>query len=122
MPSVKLTLPSGTEITVSGSQEEITSIVSALEGKKTQHIRSKKETDSTAKGRKISSSPTDLILSLIDGDFFTKPKDLAAIKARLEELGHIYPVTTLSAIVFKMTRKRYLRRFKEEGRRVYTSK
>jgi hypothetical protein len=62
----------------------------------------------------------DLITNLIDGGFFKKPKDLAAVKGALEELGHHYPVTTLSGAMLRQVRKRNLRRLKQDKRWLYT--
>jgi hypothetical protein len=61
-----------------------------------------------------------LIASLIDGGFFKKPKDLAAIKVSLEESGHYYPVTTLSPTMLRFVRSRQLRRIKEDKKWLYT--
>lgn len=116
----KITLPGGTEVIIEGASTEVADVVRQL-GFKSE--RTAKETRSggqkRTKDKKIKTSPTDLILSLADGGFFKSPKDLAAIKEGLAEIGHIYPVQTLSSIVFKMVRRRYLRRVKQGGRWVY---
>jgi hypothetical protein len=57
---------------------------------------------------------------LIDGNFFRKPKDLAAIKIALEEAGHYYPVTTLSPTLLRFVRSRQLRRIKDKNKWLYT--
>lgn len=116
----KITLPSGTEVIIEGTPTEVADVVRQL-GFKSE--RTAKEAKSggqkRTKDKKIKTSPTDLILSLADGGFFKSPKDLATIKEGLAEIGHIYPVQTLSSIVFKMVRRRYLRRVKQGGRWVY---
>jgi len=116
----KITLPGGTEVIVEGTPTEVADVVRQL-GFKSE--RTAKETrlgeQKRTKDKKIKTSPTDLILSLADGGFFKSPKDLAAIKEGLAEIGHIYPVQTLSSIVFKMVRRKYLRRVKQGGRWVY---
>lgn len=116
----KITLPGGTEVIIEGAPTEVADVVRQL-GFKSE--RTTKEARSAGqkrtKDKKIKTSPTDLILSLADGGFFKSPKDLAAIKEGLAEIGHIYPVQTLSSIVFKMVRRRYLRRVKQGGRWVY---
>jgi hypothetical protein len=61
----------------------------------------------------------DLIDSLIDGGFFKKPRDLAAIKAALAEMGHHYPQTTLSPAMLRKVRKRSVRRVREQKRWMY---
>jgi predicted transcriptional regulator len=60
-----------------------------------------------------------LIIDLIDGGFFKKPKGLSSIKSTLEEQGHYYPVTTLSPVVLRLVRKRQLRRIKDKKRWQY---
>lgn len=118
-----LTLPNGANIVVEGSPSEVAAIMHQLglrstkvSGTSGQHTTVKTRTPSD---KRIKTSPTDLILTLADGGFFKTPKDLAAIKEGLAEIGHIYPIQTLSSLVFKMVRRRYLRRIKEEGRWVY---
>ncbi|MDP2926652.1 MAG: hypothetical protein Q8N65_00730 [bacterium] len=116
----KITLANGTLVVVEGSPSEVANTVNQLAFKsemisKGEHATERKR----AKDKKITTSPTDLILSLADGGFFKSSKDLASIKEGLAEIGHIYPVQTLSSIVFKMVRRRYLRRVKQGGRWVY---
>lgn len=121
MAKAKITLENGTEITIEGSPSEVASIVDQVSGKTASAPRSKARSagSRSTKDKKIKTSPTDLILSLADGGFFKAPKDLAAIKGGLAEIGHIYQVQTLSSILFKMVRRRYLRRMKQDGRWVY---
>ena len=117
MAKAKLKLANGTEIVVEGSPTEVAAVLAQVGG----HGRKVLVTlPSTAKeAKKIKHSPTDLILSLADGGFFKTPKDLTTIKEGLAEIGHIYAIQTLSSIVFKMVRRRYLRRVKDNGRWVY---
>jgi len=122
MAKAKLTLSNGTQIVVEGTPSEVAAIMAQVGGAtRTTGARTpaSTETHKSPKDKKIKHSPTDLILSLADGGFFKSPKDLAAIKEGLAEIGHIYAVQTLSSIVFKMVRRRYLRRVKEKGRWVY---
>ncbi len=119
----KMTLPNGTKTIIEGNPSEVAAIMHQLgltskkisKGEQMYALSKTKD----IKDRRIKTSPTDLILSLADGGFFKSPKDLASIKEGLAEIGHIYPVQTLSSIVFKMVRRRYLRRVKQDGRWVY---
>ncbi len=116
----KINLANGTKVVIEGSPSEVANIVNQLDFKSKEAPRGERETRlKRTKDKRIKTSPTDLILSLADGGFFKSPKDLASIKAGLAEIGHIYPVQTLSSIVFKMVRRRYLRRVKKNGRWVY---
>lgn len=123
MAKAKLTLANGTQLIIEGTPTEVAVIMAQVGGAVGRVTGSRahvsKETYKSPKDKKIKHSPTDLILSLADGGFFKTPKDLAAIKEGLAEIGHIYAVQTLSSIVFKMVRRHYLRRVKEKGRWVY---
>lgn len=120
---VKITLANGAQVIIEGAPQEVADIMGKLGFSSVKDSRKNREQASASKksprDRKIKTSPTDLILSLADGGFFKTPKDLASIKEGLAEIGHIYPVQTLSSIVFKMVRRRYLRRIKQGGRWVY---
>jgi hypothetical protein len=121
MAKAKVTLANGTQIIIEGTPTEVAAIMTQVGGapRKTTSSRVSTEPRKSPKDKRIKHSPTDLILSLADGGFFKKPKDLAEIKEGLAEIGHIYAVQTLSSIVFKMVRRHYLRRVKENGRWVY---
>jgi len=109
------------KITVEGTPEEVAAVVALLQGhpvspsSRGQHTVRRK-----APGKEPKPTPINLVSSLIDGGFFRKPKDLAAIKVALEELGHFYPVTTLSPTLLRMVRRRQLRRLKDKKRWLYT--
>jgi len=60
-----------------------------------------------------------LVEELKTEGFFKKTKTLGDIRKRLTELGHNYPLTTLSQPMREEVRKRRLRRFKENGKYVY---
>jgi hypothetical protein len=52
---------------------------------------------------------------LVDEDFFTKPKTIAAVKAELGNRGHHIPLTSLSGPLQRLCKKKRLRRQKGEG-------
>jgi hypothetical protein len=116
MAKAHITTPEGISIDFEGSPRDISAIVEEL----------KKQTTDTGIARSRSKEKpgkvllVDLIGTLRDGGFFKKPKDLASIKAALEEMGHHYPVTTLSPVMLKVVRKRGLRRLRANGRWQYT--
>ena len=91
MAKAQIRTPDGLTIKVDGTPKEIAEVVQDL--KKAQGRKGASARPSSPTGP---SKLPDLIASLIDGGFFKTPKDLAAIKLALEELGHHYPVTTLS--------------------------
>lgn len=121
MAKAHIKRPDGTNITIEGTPDEVASLVALVKGEPSplrgQRQQSRK---ASAKGPKQKPTPINLISSLIDGGFFRKPKDLAAVKVALEEIGHFYPVTTLSPALLRLVRKRQLRRLKDQKRWLYT--
>ena len=117
MAKAQINFPDGTTVKLEGTPDEINAVVDRA-----------RKTQKTARGSarvkvKNRSRPpqlVDLIANLIDGGFFKKPKDLAAVKVALEEMGHHYPVTTLSGAMLRQVRKRTLRRLKQDKRWMYT--
>jgi hypothetical protein len=116
MAKAQITTAEGIRINLEGTPKEIGEIVRDL----------KKETGGTpARGRRRKMKPgrvllVDLIASLLDAGFFKKGKDLASIKAALAEMGHHYPVTTLSPIMLRLVRGKSLRRIRQDKRWLYT--
>jgi hypothetical protein len=108
----------GAKITIEGTPSEVAEIVrkAGVEQSSATALRSSpRRTKGSQKA-----TPVNLVSGLIDGGFFRKPKDLAAIKIALEEMGHYYPVTSLSPTLLRLVRKRQLRRLKENKRWLYT--
>lgn len=121
MAKAQITLPGGVVVNVTGTPDEITAVVSKLQTGDTGHRRTTEpSTQREPKRKNARVGLSDLIANLIDGGFFKKPKDLAAVKGALEEMGHHYPVTTLSPQMLREVRKRNLRRIKQDGHWTYT--
>ncbi len=116
MAKAQITTPEGININVEGTPKEISTIVGDLK-KQSADSGPVRRRGSGKSGRVLL---VDLIGSLRDGGFFKKPKDLARIKGALEEMGHHYPVTTLSPVMLKLVRRRDLRRHREKGRWLYS--
>lgn len=117
MAKAQISFPDGTTVKLEGTPDEISAVVDR--GRKTQET-GRRSARVKVKARSRPLQLVDLIANLIDGGFFKKPKDLAAVKSALEEMGHHYPVTTLSGAMLRQVRKRNLRRLKEDKRWVYT--
>jgi hypothetical protein len=115
MAKAQITLPDGTTIHIDGTPQEISEVVERRQ-------KAQAEVKRRPKGRGTPGRPqlVDLIANLIDGGFFKKPQDLASVKAALEEMGHHYPVTSLSPTMLRQVRKRNLRRLKKDKRWMYT--
>jgi hypothetical protein len=112
---------SGAVITVEGTQEEVSNVISTFEA--TSVVGEAKKAIARAKGAKktakVRASAADLIVELREQGFFEKPKALGDIATKLEEQGHLYAVTSLSGIVLGLVKKRHLRRKKLDGKWVY---
>lgn len=117
MAKAHITTAEGLTVKVEGTPKEITEVVQDLKRAQRRTDASRRPSSKTKPGRVLL---VDLIASLIDGGFFKTPKDLASVKLALEEMGHHYPVTTLSGAMLRYVRKRRLRRLKKTNRWVYT--
>lgn len=118
MATAQITTPDGISIKVDGTADEISSVIARLQkGTASAGKRGPK----TKSGRDTTESTrlVDLIDGLVDAGFFRKPRDLAGVKAALAEMGHHYPVTTLSGAMLRKVRNRSLRRLKQEKRWFY---
>jgi hypothetical protein len=120
MPKAHVTTKRGTTIVIEGSTDEVAELVRKIQGEappRDEHARR-----SSRKEHKAAtvSGPMNHIESLIDGGFFRKPKDLASVKVALEEIGHFYPVTSLSPTLLRLVRSRQLRRLRDKKRWMYT--
>jgi hypothetical protein len=123
MAKANITTTQGTKITIEGNPQEVAAVIKHLESDyvpKTAGSKVSKKSGTPKATRSRRETPISLVSSLIDGGFFKKPKDLGAVKTALEELGHFYPVTTLSPALLRLVRKRELRRIKDKKRWLYT--
>jgi hypothetical protein len=116
MAKAQITTPQGVKINVVGTPAEISAVIRDLEIKETDGTDKKTQPDKPKRGK---IQLVDLIASLCDDGFFKNPRDLSGIKSALAEMGHHYPVTTLSGAMLKQVRKRNIRRIREEKRWVY---
>jgi hypothetical protein len=121
MPKAHITTASGTKITIEGDAAEVASVVNQIqsghpvakrEGRRTRAVEEKRE-------RKKQDSAKDHIVTLKEESFFDKPKKLAEVAKKLEESGHLYPVTTLSGVMLGLVQKRLLARVKRDGMWMY---
>lgn len=111
----------GALITIEGSENEVSSILSVFErttavGHAKEAATKKQATQKEAKKRLAAS---DLVINLKEDGFFEKPKGLGEISKALEEQGYLYPVTTLSGVVLGLVQKKVLRRKKMDKKWVY---
>src|SRR2546427_9173044 len=105
MAKARIQAPDGIAVEVEGTPAEITKVVRELKEKLV--VRPAPRNREGSRGRVLL---VELIASLIDSGFFKKPRSLGDIKRALEEMGHHYPVTTLSTAMLRQVRRRSLRR------------
>lgn len=121
MPKATIKLATGATITIEGTQEEVSNIISTYEN--TSVVGNAKKSiarlKSAKKAEKKRDSAADLIIALKEDGFFEKPKSLGEIGSALEEQGYLYPVTSLSGVVLGLLKRKQLRRKKVEGKWVY---
>src|SRR3989338_9856506 len=108
MAKAQITTPQGIQVKIEGTPAEITAVLRDLEAKGSTPAAFGSRRNKKAKPGRV--LLVDLLGSLIDGGFFKQPKDLASIKNALAEMGHHYPLTTLSGVMIKQVRKRNIRR------------
>lgn len=121
MPKAMIKTQSGALITVEGTEDEVSKIVSAFErsaviGRAKEAVSKSKVAKREQKKRMAAS---DLVVELKEEGYFNKARTLADVAKTLEEKGYIYPVTTLSGVMLGLVQKRLLGRKKVEGRWIY---
>lgn len=120
MARAQIITKTGTRITIEGDPQEVAAIVRQVQGVMPASAgRGRAAPGAVRRSARQRATPTNLIVSLIDGGFFRKAKDLGAVRIALAEMGHHYPVTTLSPVLLRFVRKRQLRRIKEKNRWLY---
>src|SRR5258708_7020752 len=101
MANAKITMPGGGNIDLEGTADEVIAVLDNL--RKTQGSLSRVSTGSTATSKRRGTIP-QLIDSLKSEDYFKTPRSLSDIREKLRELGHHYPLTTLSGAMVAQRR------------------
>jgi len=122
MPKAALVMPGGTKVTIEGTEDEVADLLSRLAGSppaepkrhRRPNARNRPNDQASARSPKTT-GPRDLIRDLKTNSFFKTKRGLGDVQKALEEAAHIYPITTLSPVLFRMVRNRELRRIKEDG-------
>jgi hypothetical protein len=123
--NAKLTLPDGTTVNIEGNADEVATLLTRFTGSGAEPVRKPRaatkpraSAKSPAMNRK---GPTTLIAGLAADGFFKSRRTIGQVQAKLEEGGHIYPLTALSTPLLRLTRTKVLRRLKEKAGWVYVS-
>jgi hypothetical protein len=115
--NAKISIPGGVSVDLEGTADEV---VAVLENLRKSHVASvvpiSRPDDSPSKTR---GEIPRLIDSLKSEDYFRTPRGLSEVQKKLAEIGHHYPLTTLSGAMVSQSRNRSLRRFKQDGKYVY---
>ena len=120
MAQAKITTTDGISVEVHGTPDEVATVVERLRS------GAKLESKGQPRGARQSKERTsggipDMVKILKEEDFFKSPKGLGEIRKKLADMGHHYPLTTLSGAMQTQAQKRNLRRFKQDGKYVYVS-
>jgi hypothetical protein len=120
MADAKITTIDGISVEVHGTPEEVATVVERLSSSAKVQSKAHRSKPQQSKDHSSGGIP-DLVQALKDEDFFKGPKGLGEIRKRLADMGHHYPLTTLSGAMQNQAKKRSLRRFKQNGKYVYVS-
>lgn len=125
MPKANVVLMNGTKVTIDGTAEEVAALLQRITDggsqssrggapKSAKRRRGKSTTMGSSAGKKAN-GPADYIRELVADNFFKTKRGLGDVQKKLEEGAHIYPVTHLSPVLFRLVRARELRRIREGG-------
>jgi hypothetical protein len=128
MAKADLILPNGTTVKIEGTAEEVAELLDKISlpqrgagkkpPKKRRNASSKAKTSMKKATRK---GPQVLIGELAEEDYFKAKRAISDVQKKLEEKGHIYALESLSMPLLRLTRKKVLRRIKEDNNWVYVS-
>ncbi len=117
MPRADFTLPGGAEVSIEGTVEEVRALLDyyrdlARRPKGSGHTAGRRPRQAAAASANVG-GPMSLVRQLIKVGFFKTGQSLKAIKHKLAEKGHIYPETTLSSTLIRLTKAGELTRRKD---------
>jgi hypothetical protein len=116
MANAKISIPGGISVELDGTPDEISAVLDNLKNKQTVVLSVAAADNSAGKSR---GEIAGLIDTLKSEDFFRTPRRLPEVQEKLAEVGHHFPLTTLSGAMQSQSKRRNLRRFKRDGKYVY---
>lgn len=126
MPKAEILLPGGAKITVEGTEEEVRALVDLYAVRNVPGTSPSPAGSPSSRGmrplRRPATGPLGYIRELKSEGFFDTKRSLKQIKDRLAEKGHIYPATSLSPSLIRLTRNRELGRLREKDSWVYVKR
>jgi hypothetical protein len=127
MAKANLTLPNGTTVAIEGTAEEVSALLARVSappasvGKPRSNRGEKKAGASGQATTPHRKGPQALLRELVDEDWFKSKRTISEVQKKLEERGHLYAMTSLSAPLLRLTRFKVLRRLKDKSGWVYVS-
>jgi hypothetical protein len=130
MATANIDLPDGTKVRIDGTPEEINKILGLYSTKSYSSVATdissgttadKRRKNSTRRSTRMSGGVMQHIRELIDDGFFIQKRSISDVQLRLEEVGHIYPLTHLSTPLRRLTQSRELRRIREANNWAYAN-
>lgn len=130
MPKATINLPDGTNITVDGNEAEVSRIVALISRSPsdtvaTGHVNKSAKPMKAKANKSVSGNGTrrpgltTYVLELKDEGYFKKERSLDDVLEALKQIGHIYPVTSLSETMLRLTRQKKLGRIDQGSKWVY---
>ncbi len=119
MAKARIVTSDGTEVNVDGTPSEIAAVLKELKIARATERATKVHSSKARRSEPGKVTVPGLLDDLIQDKFFTKPKGMGDVRGRLADLGHHYPLTSLSGPLQSHVRSRRLRRFKKDGKYVY---
>lgn len=128
MAKANLVLPDGAKVNIVGSAEEVALLLAKIsqspqgKARKRGKGRNQSISRSASKAKSVSrKGPQALIAELAQEGYFKSKRNMGEIQKKLEERGHIYALTSLSAPLLRLVQTKVLRRIKEKHNWVYVS-
>lgn len=118
MAEATIETSAGTKINVEGTAEEVSEILKLYQQKEAKHETSMRTSEFkkfTKQTSRATPTVSDTIKEIVDAGFFDTPKGLAELKATLEQQGRFIPITSLSSYALDLTKKKILRRNKDDN-------
>jgi hypothetical protein len=121
MAKANMVLPDGTKVTIDGTADEVATLLGRFSNagsakrsgrRKASEAKTKTKANAT---RTKAAGPTEFIRELITEGYFKTRREIGAVRDKLEERGHIYPVTSISGPLLRRVKNKELRRIKENG-------
>lgn len=119
MAHAKFTTQDGISIDLEGTPDELAAVVERLRRSPADKDSSGRKKTARKQTGRVKAELPQLIESLRNEEFFRQPQGLGAVRAKLAEMGHHYPLTTLSGAMQTEAKRRRLRRYKEDAKYVY---